>query len=277
MISRVSRRTHSGLCVCRSLVSRPLGTIAPAKRIENLVLDGNVFADFTALSNQHGAANLGQGFPSFGSPPFLAEVLSEVCNGDSFTDASVPPHDLNNQYTKPGEEPVLAQMLADRYSSPMCQQLVPGNICTTVGAQEGLYTTFASFCNEGDEIVTITPAFDSYFKSAAVLGITVKAVPLQYDSTSRQAGDLTLDIAALRRTLSSKTKILLLNTPSSPLGKVFTRNELLEIAEIVRDFPQLVVVSDEVYESMTFDGRQHVHFCSLPGMFDQTVSIFSAG
>jgi aspartate/methionine/tyrosine aminotransferase len=276
--SLASRSTHrGGLCLIRPLSLH--GGIAPSKRIENLVLDGNVFADFTALSNQHGAANLGQGFPSFGSPKFLSEVLSEVCYGDTFVDeASVSPHNLNYQYTKPGEEPTLTKLLADRYSSAMGHKLEPSNICTTVGAQEGLYTTFASFCNEGDEIVTITPAFDSYFKSAAVLGITVKAVPLQYDITSqKKAGDLKLDITALRNSLTNKTKILLLNTPSSPLGKVFSRSELLEIAAVVKEHPNLVVVSDEVYECMTFNGFEHVHFASLPGMFDQTISIYSAG
>lgn len=264
----------------RGSVHRPLSEgFVPAKRIEHLVLDGNVFADFTALSNQHGAANLGQGFPSFGAPHFLSEVLSEVCDGDKFSEQEqVAPENLNYQYSKPGEEASLAQLLADRYSSRLGEQLDASNVCSTVGAQEGLYTTFASFCNEGDEIVTITPAFDSYFKSAAVLGITVKAVPMHYDaSTSHSAKDLKLDISSLRSTLTRDTKILLLNTPSSPLGKVFSRTELLEVAEVVKDFPNLLVVSDEVYECMTFGGAKHVHFASLPGMFDRTISIFSAG
>jgi aspartate/methionine/tyrosine aminotransferase len=278
MISRISKLNYPCGSVFSTLIRSLSEVIVPAKRIENLVLDGNVFADFTALSNQHGAANLGQGFPSFGSPKFLSDVLSEVCNGDTFVDqALATPVNLNYQYTKPGEEPSLAKVLSDRYSSRIGQKLDPGNICTTVGAQEALYTTFAAFCNEGDEIVTITPAFDSYFKSAAVLGITVKAVPLQYDSTSRTAGDLKLDIELLRSTLTSKTKILLLNTPSSPLGKVFSRSELMEISVVVQDFPNLLVVSDEVYECMTFNGQEHVHFASLPGMFDRAISIFSAG
>lgn len=256
---------------------RPLSRIAPAKRIEKLVSDSNVFSDFTALSNRHGAANLGQGFPSFGAPKFLSTVLAEVCNGDFAETPSSLPQNLNYQYSKPGEETSLAELLAKRYSPLMGQTLSPSNICTTVGAQEALYTTFASYCNEGDEIVTITPAFDSYFKSAAVLGVAVRAVPLLHDHTSRYAGDLKIDLAVLRSTLTANTKILLLNTPSSPLGKVFSRDELLQIAEVVKEFPGLLVVSDEVYESMVFEGKEHVHFSSLPGMFERTISVFSAG
>lgn len=276
MLVRVARRFNSPHGSFSRLFSHG---IVPAKRIENLVLDGNVFSDFTALSNKHGAANLGQGFPSFGSPKFLSEVLSEVCNGDAFVSSESPPKNLNYQYSKPGEEPLLSQLLADRYGPRMGQKLDPTNVCTTVGAQEALYTTFASFCNDGDEIVTITPAFDSYYKSAAVLGIRVKAVPLQYDTSAGtcSSGDLKLDVHALRAAISSRTKILLLNTPSSPLGKVFSRTELLEIAGVVKDFPDLLVVADEVYECMTFGGLKHEHFSALPGMFDQTISIFSAG
>ena len=271
-------------CIMRCVgwkASRSLSSvaIAPAKRIKDLVRGGNVFADFTALSIKHGAANLGQGFPSFGSPQFLSDSLSEVCHGDIYSEsASTTPLNLNYQYTKPGEEPALAQLLVDRYSFSFGKRLYPSNICTTVGAQEALFTTFASFCNEGDEMVTITPAFDSYFRSAAVLGIDVKGVPLRPRAASQQeAADFVLDIEALRSTLSKKTKILLLNTPSSPLGKVFTREELLDIAAVVKDFPNLIVVSDEVYECMTFGGLEHVHFASLPEMFNRTISIFSAG
>ena len=283
MLSRLTRQLRLPLpltpTLTRSLTHSPQA-LPPAKRIEHLVQDGNVFAEFTYLSSQHGAANLGQGFPSFGAPQFLSDVLQEVCNGDVYVNYShTAPQNMNYQYSKPGEEASLSELLAARYSSPLGQlELTASNVCTTVGAQEGLYTTFASFCNEGDEIVTITPAFDSYFKSAAVLGLKVKAVPLHYDAIkSHSAGDLRLDIDALRRSLTCKTKILLLNTPSSPLGKVFNRSELLEIAEVVKDFPNLLVVSDEVYECMTFDGLAHVHFASLPGMFDRTISIFSAG
>ena len=252
-------------------------SIVPSSRLDSLVKEKNVFAEFTALSMEYKACNLGQGFPSFGSPSFLTSIMSEISNGDVHRDPKSPPENLNNQYCKPGEEASLAGVLASRYSSRMCRTLDPSNICTTVGAQEALFTTFASFCNEGDEMITITPAFDSYFKSAAVLGLNVKAVPLIPGAESNSTKDVKLDISSLRKCLSEKTKILLLNTPSSPFGKVFSKDELQEIADVVKEYPNLLVVSDEVYESMTFKGTEHVHISSLPDMFDRTISIFSAG
>lgn len=255
-------------------------TVRTADRIQTLLSQGNVFSDFTSLANEHGAMNLGQGFPSFGSPPFLGPLLADACKGDVFQESGQPPENFNNQYTKPGEEPLLANVLAEEYSDRFGRTVVPGNVCTTVGAQEGIFTTLSAFCNPGDEIVVVTPAFDSYFKSASVLGLAVKACPMTSVSgeTPTDAGEYTLDPEMLRATLSADTKLLLLNTPSSPLGKVFTPDELLAIADVVKDFPNMVVLSDEVYEHMVFDGKRHAHIAALQDrMWNQTVSVFSAG
>ena len=263
--------------ICRRAFSND---IKPAARVATIMQEGNIFATFTALANEHEAVNLGQGFPSFGSPEFLTAKLTEICRGDVFSENG--PADLNNQYTKPGEEPTLANKLSTIYSNEFNRELDPSNICTTVGAQEGIYTTMAAFCNPGDEIVVMTPCFDAYFKTASVLGLRVKGVPLTQTSnlSSRHptAGDYTLDLDELRRALSPHTKLLLLNTPSSPLGKVFTDTELCGISDLVtREFPQLLVLSDEVYEYMTYDNKKHLHIATNDGMWERTVSIYSAG
>jgi aspartate/methionine/tyrosine aminotransferase len=151
-------------------------SITPAARCKKVLEGGNIFATFTALSNEHKAMNLGQGFPSFGAPPFLANALAEVCKGDAFSVNG--PLNLNNQYTKPGEEPTLALTLSKMYRERFQKDLNASNVCTFVGAQEGIFTTMATFCNPGDEMVIITPCFDAYFKSASVFGLDVKGVPL---------------------------------------------------------------------------------------------------
>ncbi|CAE7679663.1 ccbl [Symbiodinium microadriaticum] len=140
----------------------------------------------------------------------------------------------------------------------------------------------AAFCNPGDEIVVITPCFDAYFKSASVLGLRMKGVPLtqtsNMSSQNPSASDFTVNLDTLRSTLSQDTKLLLLNTPASPLGKVFTENELRGISELVtKEFPGLLVLSDEVYEYMTFDNKPHLHIANQPGMWERTISIFSIG
>jgi aspartate/methionine/tyrosine aminotransferase len=114
----------------------------------------------------------------------LANIVNDVCKGDVFSDTTAP-ENINNQYSKPGEEATLANALSDIYTKQFGGiKISPSNICTTVGAQEGIFTSLAAFCNPGDEIVMITPSFDAYFKSAAVLGLTVKSVPLSLPTFS---------------------------------------------------------------------------------------------
>lgn len=255
----------------------------PIARVATLVQDGNIFADFTLLANQHQAMNLGQGFPSFGSPSFLSKSLAVMSSGDSYCETG--PENLNHQYSKPGEELLLSQVLIQKYSKKFNQPLTGSNICTTVGAQEGIFTTLSTFCNPNDEIVIITPSFDAYFKTALFLGLKVTSVQLRpppgdalkSHEQSLQANDYQLDYSELRATLTNQTKILILNTPSAPLGKVYSKDELERIAEVVKDFPNLIVLSDEVYEYMVYDKLRHTHMATIGDMFKQTITLFSAG
>lgn len=254
--------------------------ITTASRVSKLLQEGNVFSEFTLLANKHQAVNLGQGFPSFGSPSFLFDAT--ISSGDVYSRHGKP-KDLNNQYSKPGEEMELAESLANKYSIQMNQEINPSNICTSCGAQEALFTSMATFCDPGDEVLMVTPAFDSYFKSASVLGLDVKTVTLEKRSGSScedHANEYYLDVNKLNSAITDKTKVVLLNTPSSPLGKVFSRAELEDIANVILNHKNqnLVVLSDEVYEHMTYDGESHCHIASVvPKMFEKTVSIFSVG
>jgi kynurenine---oxoglutarate transaminase / cysteine-S-conjugate beta-lyase / glutamine---phenylpyruvate transaminase len=261
------------------VVRRSVTTVAaprPIARVTSLVQDGNIFADFTLLANQHQAMNLGQGFPSFGAPPFLTKHLTAMSTGDSYCETG--PLNMNHQYSKPGEEILLSQTLIKKYSSKFQQKLNSTNICTTVGAQEGIFTTLSTFCDRHDEIVILTPAFDAYFKTAIFLDLKIKTISLKCSKIGNvEANDYSLNYEELRNTLTQQTKLLILNTPSAPLGKVYSSQELENISQVVKEFPNLIVLSDEVYESMVFDQLQHTHLATLPGMFERTITLFSLG
>jgi aspartate/methionine/tyrosine aminotransferase len=252
-------------------------SVVVAEKVKDILGQGNVFADFTILANKCSAMNLGQGFPSFGSPPFLASILNRVTDGDVFQMDGSPPRNLNHQYTVPGGDPLLTEALSREYSKRFERILTPENICTTVGAQEAIFVTLASFCNPQDEIIVITPAFDSYFKSASVCGLVVKSCPMVCNTERPDnAGQYRVDPMSLRAKINARTKMLVLNNPSSPLGKVFSKSELIEIANIVKDFPNLIVLSDEVYEHHVYDEKEH-HHIALGEMWKQTITVFSAG
>jgi N-succinyldiaminopimelate aminotransferase len=143
----------------------------------------------------------------------------------------------------------------------------------TAGATEAITATLLALCEPGDEVVTLEPFYDSYAAAIALAGAVHRTVPLR-----RTAGDarFALDVDALRSTVGPQTRIILVNTPHNPTGTVLTRAELEEIAAVARRH-DVLVVTDEVYEHLTFDGAEHVPVATLPGMADRTVTISSAG
>jgi len=228
---------------------------------------GNIFAAATAMALEHGSVNLGQGAPSFQMPDFAKKcAIRSVEQG-------------NNQYTRPGGNPLLMETLSEFYRPYFGRRLDPlKEITSCNGAQEGIFNILATFCDPGDQVVCIEPYFDAYRKAAEMVGVETKGVPLRRSSeSSRSASEFVLDMDELERCLSDDTKVLILNTPHNPTGKVFSRDELERITEVVRRHPRLIVLSDEVYEFMCFDGLAHERFALLPGMFERTISLFSAG
>ena len=140
-------------------------------------------------------------------------------------------------------------------------------------------------------MVIVEPYFDSYIKTASILGVKPVGLPLKfgpedqkaYDSLeagserSFSAADLRLDLNQLEHLITPKTKMLVLNTPHNPTGKVFSRQELSDICSLMQKYPQVLILSDEVYEFMCFDGLSHERIATMPDMFDRVISLFSAG
>jgi len=224
-----------------------------------------VFAEFTALANAVGAVNLGQGFPNFAAPDFVKEAAIAAIAADL------------NQYARSAGHPRLVQALAHAYSPLFERTLDPmTEIVVTVGATEGIFASIQALVDPGDEVILIEPFYDSYPAAVTMAGGIPVYVPLRGPAGARRAADWTLDMDELTAAITPRTKLLVLNTPANPLGKVFTRQELEALAAIVQRF-NLTVLSDEVYEWMVYRPAQHVRIATLPGMWERTVTLGSAG
>ena len=222
-------------------------------------LGTTIFAEMSALALLTGSINLGQGFPDTDGPRAIAEAAARaVLDG------------RGNQYPPGLGVPELRRAIAahqrDRYGielDPDTQVLV------TAGATEAIAAAMLALVDQGDEVVALEPYYDSYAATIAMArGVRVPV--------TLRAPDFALDVTALRAAITPLTKVILLNSPHNPTGAVLSAADLAAIAAVAVEH-DLVVVSDEVYEHLVFDGGQHVPICTLPGMADRTVTIGSAG
>lgn len=216
-----------------------------------------IFAEMTALAMKHEAVNLGQGFPDFEGPTEIR---------DAAVDAIKAGH---NQYSRSYGLPPLVHAIADHQRSRYGLEFDPDTEITVCnGATEAIASTLAALLDVGDEVVMFEPVYDSYLATVAMAGAVPKVVTLNDP-------DFSYDRAALEAAITPKTRVLLLNTPHNPTGKVFGRDELDHIAALCKQH-DLIAVTDEVYEHLVFEG-EHIPLAGLPGMRDRTVTISSAG
>ncbi len=231
---------------------------APAARVRDM--GTSIFTEMTELARRTGAVNLGQGVPELGSPETLLKgVVVAVISG-------------NNQYPPAAGFPALREAVAEhqlrRYGLDYRPQ---GEVLITTGATEALAAALLALCDPGDEVLAFDPCYDAYAADARLAGARLVAVPLVSDGDG-----FALDADALREAVTTRTRVLLLNTPHNPTGKVFTADELALIAEVAREH-SLTVVTDEVYEHLVYNGLDHLPIASLPGMRERTLTISSAG
>ena len=220
-----------------------------------------IFAEMSALAVQTGAINLGQGFPDTDGP---VEVL----------DAAVAAIRAGvNQYPPGPGAPELRQAIADHQARWYGIDLDPANeVVVTAGATEALAGALLGMLDAGDEVVVFEPMFDSYQACIALAGARAVPVLLEPDADGRYVFDPDELVAAV----SGRTKLILVNTPHNPTGKVFDRDELTAIAQVAIEH-DLIVVTDEVYEHLLFDGGEHLAMATLPDMFERTLTISSGG
>ncbi|XP_053601559.1 kynurenine aminotransferase-like [Plodia interpunctella] len=214
--------------------------------------------------------NLGQGFPDYHPPSYIPDTLADVTKSDN---------PLLNQYTRGFGHPRLVQNLAKLYSPLIGRQIDPMNeILVTAGAYGSLYSAILGHVEDGDEVIVIEPFFDCYEAMIKCAGGIPKFIPLKPNNVSANmtAADWVLDDKELESLFNDRTKMFILNTPHNPLGKVFTREELEKIANLCKKY-NVLCVSDEVYEWMVFEPFKHIRIGTLPGMWERTITIGSAG
>jgi N-succinyldiaminopimelate aminotransferase len=211
----------------------------------------------SALAVATGAINLGQGFPDTDGPAEVAEAAVEAIRAG------------HNQYPPGPGIPELRQAVADHQRRFYGVDLDPAtDVLVTAGATEALTAAVLALCETGDEILTFEPTYDSYPAAAAMAGARLRAVALRPPLH-------TIDPDELAAAVTPRTRLVLLNSPHNPTGKVFSEAELDAVARLCVAH-DLVAVTDEVYEHLVFDGA-HVPLCTRPGMAERTLTISSAG
>jgi N-succinyldiaminopimelate aminotransferase len=219
-----------------------------------------IFAEMTALAQRTGAVNLGQGFPDTDGPPGMLEVARKaIAEGV-------------NQYPPGPGMPELRAAVAEHRARYGTEYDPDREVLVTVGATEAITSALLALVEAGDEVLVVEPYYDSYAAAVALSGATRRVVGLR----ERPDGGFALDVAALRAAVTPRTRAILLNSPHNPTGTVFGRDELAAVAELCvsRD---LLAITDEVYEHLTYDDVPHVPLATLPGMAERTVTVSSAG
>lgn len=222
-----------------------------------------IFATMSALALKTGAVNLGQGFPDTDGPAEMLDAAARALR------------EGYNQYPPGPGLPVLRQAVAAHQRRFWSLDYDPdGEVVVTAGATEAIAAAILGLCEPGDEVVCFEPYYDSYAASIALAGAVRRPVTLRPGADGRYG----FDPAELRAAFGPRTRLVLLNTPHNPTGKVFTREELTLVAGLCQEFG-VYAVTDEVYEHLVFDdaGTAHVPLAALPGMRERTLRISSAG
>jgi N-succinyldiaminopimelate aminotransferase len=217
-----------------------------------------IFSEMTKLALEHGAINLAQGFPDFEGPRAIHEAAKRALDAGE------------NQYARSLGHPALVQAVADKYRALAGLDYDPlSEVVVFAGATEGIASSLLGLLNPGDEVILFEPFYDSYPAAVAFAGATPRYCTLRFP-------DFALDAGELARLFNERTRLILLNSPHNPTGKVFTPAELEVIARLCRDH-DVLAVTDEVYEHITYDGVKPVALASLPGMRERTLTLSSTG
>ena len=229
----------------------------PARRISTF--GTTVFTEINMLAQQYNALNLGEGKPDFDTPPDIVAQMVQAAEAGKY-----------NQYAPGSGTASLRQAIASHAARFYDLEIDPAKgVVVTSGATEGIFSAILGLVDPGDEIIVIEPFYDSYMPNILMANAIPVCVPLHPPTW-------TLDENELRSAFSKKTRAFILNTPQNPSGRVFTRQELTIIANLCIEY-DVTVIADEVYEHLIFAPAQHIPICTLPGMFERTVTVSSAG
>jgi methionine transaminase len=216
---------------------------------------------FTVMSNlaaEHKAINLGQGFPDFEGPPALMDAVMQAMRAG------------HNQYPPMAGVPALREAVSAKIEALYSRRYDPGTeITITAGATQAILTSILALVHPGDEVIVLEPCFDSYLPNIALAGAVVVRVPLQ-------PGTFRPDFEALAQALSPRTRAILVNSPHNPSGTIWRRADWDRLAALLAP-TNVLLISDEVYEHMVYDGEPHVSAASLPSLAERAIVVSSFG
>ena len=209
----------------------------------------------SSLAQQHHAINLGQGFPDYEMNPELIALVNEAMKKG------------NNQYVHMNGYMPLREALAEKIQFLYNNAIHPDTqITVTPGGTYALYTALTTILQPGDEVIVFEPAYDSYIPAIELNG--AKAVPLQLTFP-----DYKIDWKGVKRNVTEKTRAIMINSPHNPTGSVLDREDIAQLRAIVKD-TQIIIISDEVYEHLIFDGYQHESILKHPDLLQRSFVCF---
>ncbi len=218
----------------------------------------SIFSLMSALANKHQAINLSQGFPNFDCPQPLKQLVNKHMQ------------EGKNQYVPMAGVPLLREKLASKIESMYGLKVNPDSeITITAGATQALFTTIATFIKQGDEVLLIEPAYDSYRPSIQVVG----GIPVIYEL---KAPDYKIDWNELQSLISERTRMIIINTPHNPIGKTLKTTDL-EALQTITSNSDILVLSDEVYEHLIYDQALHQSVLRYPKLYERSLAVYSFG
>jgi methionine transaminase len=217
-----------------------------------------IFTVMSALATEHGAINLGQGFPDFECDPLLLDAVNQAMR------------EGHNQYPPMAGVVALREAIAQKVAALYDAQYDVGQeVTVTAGATQGILTALLAMVHPGDEVIVLEPCYDSYAPGVVLAGGRVVRVPL----TPRSFAP---DFAAIAAAITPRTRAIIVNSPHNPSGTTWSRQDWDQLNRLLAP-TDVVLISDEVYEHMVFDGHKHVSAASLPGLRERTLVVSSFG
>lgn len=217
-----------------------------------------IFTTMSALAQQHAAVNLGQGFPDFDADPRLIEAVHQAMRAG------------HNQYPPMPGVPALREAIAAKIEALYGARYEPGSeITITAGATQAIFTALLAIVHPGDEVIVLEPCYDSYAPNIELCGGRVVRVPLT-------PGSYRPDFARIAAAISARTRAIIVNTPHNPSATVWSAAEMQQLADLLAP-TQILLISDEVYEHMVFDGQLHQSVARYPGLAERSFIVSSFG
>ena len=218
----------------------------------------NIFSVMSGLAKDYQAINLSQGFPDFPIADELIEYVHQAMR------------DGHNQYAPMPGMPMLREILAEKINKLYGRAIHPDEeITITPGGTYSIYTSLATILYPGDEVIVLEPAYDSYIANIESMQAKAVCVPLRFP-------DFSVDWEAVQQAITVKTKAIVINTPHNPCGYVWSKEDMVQLQQMLRD-TSIYVISDEVYEHITLDGRKHESVLAYPELFERSFVTFSFG